>query len=241
MTSVAPAPKIVWRSATVIDVTEETPEARTLILDVPGWRVLSVAGSDAESDALVEQLTTDPAHGEPFGRRAIHTEDAERLREWRTGLARLDGDEVRHVDVRFALSDGWRWRELRASAFVRDDAGSVLEAIVLVRDVHERVEASLLLAERERAFREVFDVSPVGLAVVDDQGRFSAVNDAFCRLYGFDNLSLTDFDAYPISSIGYDKADYVRQMVRFLADPTAFTPGQPPVLIPTGFVPRKTS
>jgi len=61
------------------------------------------------------------------------------------------------------------------------------------------------------------------------------------RLYGFDNLSLTDFDAYPISSIGYDKADYVRHMVRFLADPTAFTPGQPPVLIPTRFVPRKTS
>ncbi len=168
-----------------------------VILDVPGWRVLSVAGSDAESDALVEQLTTDPAHGEPFGRRAIHTEDAERLREWRTGLARLDGDEVRHIDVRFALSDGWRWRELRASAFVRDDAGSVLEAIVLVRDVHERVEASLLLAERERAFREVFDVSPVGLAVVDDQGRFSAVNDAFCRLVGRtrDNVLATVYEA----------------------------------------------
>lgn len=61
------------------------------------------------------------------------------------------------------------------------------------------------------------------------------------RLYGFDNLSLTDFDAYPISSIGYDKADYVREMVRFLANPGAFTPGQPPVVIPTRFVPRKTS
>ncbi|MBN9310047.1 LacI family DNA-binding transcriptional regulator [Devosia sp.] len=61
------------------------------------------------------------------------------------------------------------------------------------------------------------------------------------RLYGFDNLSLTDFDAYPISSIGYDKAAYVRQMIRFLSDPTAFTPGQAPVMIPTRFVPRKTS
>ena len=37
MTSVAAATKIVWRCATVIDVMEETPEARTLILDVPGW------------------------------------------------------------------------------------------------------------------------------------------------------------------------------------------------------------
>lgn len=61
------------------------------------------------------------------------------------------------------------------------------------------------------------------------------------RLYGFDNLSLTDFDAYPISSIGYDKAAYVRQMIRFLSEPGAFTPGQAPVMIPTRYVRRKTS
>lgn len=61
------------------------------------------------------------------------------------------------------------------------------------------------------------------------------------RLYGFDNLSLTDFDAYPISSIGYDKTEFVRQIIRVLTDPAAFTAGEPPVLIPTRFVPRKTS
>ena len=37
MTSVDAAPRIVWRSATVIEVVPETPEAHTLILDVPGW------------------------------------------------------------------------------------------------------------------------------------------------------------------------------------------------------------
>jgi ferredoxin-NADP reductase len=37
VTSVAASPKIVWRSTTVIDVVNETPEARTLTLDVPGW------------------------------------------------------------------------------------------------------------------------------------------------------------------------------------------------------------
>jgi ferredoxin-NADP reductase len=37
VTSIAAAPKIVWRFATVSEVVEETSETRTLILDVPGW------------------------------------------------------------------------------------------------------------------------------------------------------------------------------------------------------------
>jgi ferredoxin-NADP reductase len=37
MTGVGSAPRIVWRSANVIEVVQETREARTLVLDVPGW------------------------------------------------------------------------------------------------------------------------------------------------------------------------------------------------------------
>jgi DNA-binding LacI/PurR family transcriptional regulator len=60
------------------------------------------------------------------------------------------------------------------------------------------------------------------------------------RLYGFDNLSLTDFDAYPISSIGYDKAAYVDCILKLLTEPSGFAKGQKPVAVPTRFVPRKT-
>ncbi|WP_269930750.1 LacI family DNA-binding transcriptional regulator [Aminobacter sp. HY435] len=61
------------------------------------------------------------------------------------------------------------------------------------------------------------------------------------RLYGFDNLSLTDFEAYPISSIGYDKGAYVAEILRFLSDPAAFADGRADVTVPTFFVPRATS
>lgn len=60
------------------------------------------------------------------------------------------------------------------------------------------------------------------------------------RLYGFDNLSLTDFDAYPISSIGYDKATYVECILRLLTDPKVFAKGRKPIMVPTRYVPRKT-
>ena len=58
------------------------------------------------------------------------------------------------------------------------------------------------------------------------------------RLYGFDDLSLLDFDAYPIASIGYDKSAFVREMVCMIAHPERFRPGMPPVTIPTRFTLR---
>lgn len=60
------------------------------------------------------------------------------------------------------------------------------------------------------------------------------------RLYGFDDVSLLGSGAYPISSIGYDKAAYVHHMIRFLSDPEGFEPKGTPVLVPTRFVARST-
>jgi ferredoxin-NADP reductase len=37
VTSIAAVPKIVWRSAVVVDVVQETSDTITLVLDVPGW------------------------------------------------------------------------------------------------------------------------------------------------------------------------------------------------------------
>ncbi len=61
------------------------------------------------------------------------------------------------------------------------------------------------------------------------------------RLYGFDDLSLLDFDAYPIASIGYDKSAFVHEMVRMIDEPKSFVAGQPPVLVPTRFILRATA
>lgn len=61
------------------------------------------------------------------------------------------------------------------------------------------------------------------------------------RLYGFDNLSMTHFDAYPIASIGYDKAAYVEAMVRLIEAPEVAGARVEPVIIPTAFFPRATA
>jgi len=70
---------------------------------------------------------------------------------------------------------------------------------------------------------------------------FSDGGERHFRLYGFDNLSLLNLAAYPIASIGYDKAAFVDEMVRMISEPESFTAGQPPVLIPTRFFPRASA
>ena len=60
------------------------------------------------------------------------------------------------------------------------------------------------------------------------------------RLYGFDNISLTQFDAYPISSIGADKREYVAQIVRILNQPDGLAQNSDHILVATRFVQRLT-
>lgn len=81
----------------------------------------------------------------------------------------------------------------------------------------------------------------MAMGVLDaHRGHFPDHRPARFRLYGFDNVSLTQFDAYPISSIGADKREYVAQVVRMLEQPARLAQANEQVLVATRFVPRLT-
>ena len=50
--------------------------------------------------------------------------------------------------------------------------------------MHESALASERLDESEQRFRELFDRSPAGIALITDDGRFREVNDALCDFLG---------------------------------------------------------
>jgi DNA-binding LacI/PurR family transcriptional regulator len=102
-----------------------------------------------------------------------------------------------------------------------------------------------------RALAQRIDVEATGavfctsdamaMGVLDAHRRhFPGHRPARFRLYGFDNVSLTEFDAYPISSIGADKKEYVAQIVRILNQPLELAQHSGHVLVATRFVPRLT-
>ncbi len=61
------------------------------------------------------------------------------------------------------------------------------------------------------------------------------------RLYGFDDVTLAEYEAYPISSIGYDKILYISEILRFLTTPELFQSASAVVQVPTYFVSRSSS
>ncbi|WP_312517888.1 LacI family DNA-binding transcriptional regulator [Massilia sp.] len=102
-----------------------------------------------------------------------------------------------------------------------------------------------------RALAERIDVEATGAVFCTSDAMAMGVLDAHrahfpqhrpqrFRLYGFDNISLTQFDAYPISSIGADRRDYVAQIVRLLKEPADLAHSSGQVLVATRFVPRLT-
>lgn len=64
---------------------------------------------------------------------------------------------------------------------------------VALRDAHdreERVRAEMALRESEERFRRLSDASSDGVAVTED-GRVREVNQAFCRMFGYDEREVT--------------------------------------------------
>ncbi|CAB5028260.1 MAG: diguanylate cyclase [Actinobacteria bacterium] len=150
-----------------------------LTYDIATGDIVTMSRSDPDGGELVHHL-----RGAGSLEGIVHLDEVDALVEWRDDLGSLMAGEVRLIEARFLLRGMWKWRELRAMEFRRTLSGELLEVMLVIRDVDDRVEGALRAAEQDRAFREVFDASPVGLAVLDEQGRFTTVNDAFCTLAG---------------------------------------------------------
>ena len=100
------------------------------------------------------------------------------------------GDVIEYTYRLRTSSNEYRWYSLRVTAFTSDEDGRPKEVLGLIRDVHDAVDKTLRLHESERRFRELFDRSPVGIALVSDDGAFVEVNDALCDFLAMTRLEV---------------------------------------------------
>ncbi|MCU1463470.1 MAG: hypothetical protein JWO37_3545 [Acidimicrobiales bacterium] len=123
----------------------------------------------------------------------MHPDDVERM-VWE--FADHIGRGGYGAPVRFRLRHGdGSWRHMEALGNNLLDDPAVQGIIVNTRDITDRVLAEEAVRDAEQKFRTAFDHAPIGMTMVDTEGRFLDVNRAFCDMVGRTRYQLIGMSA----------------------------------------------
>ena len=112
----------------------------------------------------------------------VHPDDYGTVRETFQRI-RASGSSAR-IEWRLHAADG-SWRTFDGIAFNHTDNPAVGGVVITNRDITEYKVAEAALRESEVRFRTLVELAPVGACIMDEQGCFEVVNDAYAALFGY--------------------------------------------------------
>jgi diguanylate cyclase (GGDEF)-like protein/PAS domain S-box-containing protein len=89
------------------------------------------------------------------------------------------------------------------SSYPLRSEGRLLGVVVVCQDNTERKIAEEQLRESNEKLRNLFDLSPLGIALTDMQGRYVEFNEAFRRICGYSNEELRQLDYWKLTPQEY--------------------------------------
>jgi diguanylate cyclase (GGDEF)-like protein/PAS domain S-box-containing protein len=95
------------------------------------------------------------------------------------------------LELRLLHAQG-HWVNLEALGANLVDDPLIGGIAVNLRDISERRRIEATLRDAQVRFEEAFEHAPIGMAMVDETGRFFRVNPAFCRMLGFSGAELVE-------------------------------------------------
>lgn len=99
-----------------------------------------------------------------------------------------------HHEFRLRFADSVRWFECRVQMH-RPNADTLC-ADGYLADITERKAAELKDARLAERFMRAFDIAPQPMAIVDAQGKFTALNEIFVRTFGYTLQEVPTLDIY---------------------------------------------
>lgn len=106
-------------------------------------------------------------------------------------ITRLTGEELTDIDIGFPALDGERiWLRIRSRRF--GEHGPPYAVISTSIDVTAQLKAERGMRQANELFAQAFKNAPLGMAIVDLEGRFLRVNPSICSLLGYTEKELLE-------------------------------------------------
>ncbi|MCR8726085.1 CHASE domain-containing protein [Frigidibacter sp. ROC022] len=196
------------QSVLIVDVTDETLANRALVESGVRWNLalkgaeIGIYDIDFKTNTSVVSDTWLELMGLPL--------DDPNLDPQKNFLSRVHPDDLPfliHADreciagrtqrsiseYRVKFGDSWRWMHSDGVVTEFDEDGKALRYVGVQTDVTELIMAREALARSEDRFRLVLSNAPVGMAVMDLDGRLTDSNTAICNMTGYSEHELDGF------------------------------------------------
>jgi diguanylate cyclase (GGDEF)-like protein/PAS domain S-box-containing protein len=160
-----------------------------------------------------------------FSTHVAHPDDAERYRAMLDENRALVPGGLIIREVRLRNGDGaYRWYRHTVVGLRFDDEG-VVETLGTLNDITSVIESAKRVRDSERRFRQLFDRSPAGTVVIDDDGMTLEANEAMASLTGVRVLDLvgSQYDTFVHPD---ERADVARRRLDMAGSENAASPVQ---------------
>jgi PAS domain S-box-containing protein len=158
-----------------------------------GYTIADLSGIYIESNAAFQELVG-------YGPEELATMSVFDLtvEKWRGPQMRIMEEQVFSRGYSEVFEKEYRCKDGRVIPvelrifLIRDDEGREVATCSVVRDISDRKRAETELRESEERFRTIFENAGIGMALVDDEGRFLKVNTSLCAMLDYSEAELMD-------------------------------------------------
>ena len=169
------------------------------------------------SDALFDLLKYDKSEKIDYAKinkDIHHPDDLERVTKWLNDCIASGMKDLTPNDYRLIRKDG-EVIYVHTLGVIEREKGKYPKVFASVQDITERKLTEDALKESGKMFRIAFNQAPIGMCLVNPDGRFLNVNDLFCHMLGYSKseLLLKTFRDITHPDDSEDSNEWVRELL----------------------------